>query len=92
MVRIKQLTTINLGDKIMSEWQPIGYRLEAKLTEDNTVIVRNQGQESEHPHLIINIDNRGNIISVCSSDPRAATGSVDGMFIIISLVKEKILT
>ncbi len=75
----------------MSEWQPIGYRLEAKLTEDDTVIVRNQGQESEHPHLVINIGDRGNIIGVRSSDPRAATGSVDGMFIILSMVKEKIL-
>jgi hypothetical protein len=90
MVGNPHLITINFGGKIVSEWQPIGYRLEAKLTEQNTAIVRNQGQLSEQPHLIINID-RGNIVGVRSSDPRAAMGSVDGMFIILSMVKEKLL-
>jgi hypothetical protein len=55
MVGNAHLTTIDFRGKIVNEWQSIGYELEAKLTEPGTAIVRNQGQESEHPHLKIGI-------------------------------------
>lgn len=75
----------------MNQWQDIGYSLEAKLRENSTILVRNQRQKSEYPHLILEIDDRGNIINVRPSDSRASLGSVEGTFFIVNLVKEKLL-
>jgi hypothetical protein len=68
------------------EWQAIGYNLEAKLTEKKAILVRNQGQRSEHPHLIINIDDRNNIVGVKPSNSQAPLGSIEGILMILSQV------
>ncbi|AFY78292.1 hypothetical protein Ple7327_3061 [Pleurocapsa sp. PCC 7327] len=75
----------------MSQWQEIGYGLEAKLTENNSIWVRNQGQQSEHPHLIVTINNQNNITGVQPSDNQATMGSIEGTLLILSQVKDKLL-
>lgn len=74
----------------MSDWQDIGYGLEAKVTESGSVWIRNKGQMSEYPHSTVDVDSQGNIIGFRSSDPRSI-GSIEGRFLLVTLVKEKLL-
>ncbi len=74
----------------MSDWQDIGYGLEAKVTENHSVWIRNQGQKSEYPYLTIDIDSQGNVIGFRSSDPRSLC-SIEARFWLVTLVKEKLL-
>lgn len=75
----------------MSQWQEIGYNLEAKLVNKNLIWVRNQGQQEEYPHLIVSLDDQNNIIGVRPSDSRAAMGSIEGTWMILDRVKERLL-
>ncbi len=75
----------------MSEWQEIGYNLEAKLVNKNLIWVRNQGQQSEDPHLIVNLNDQNIVIGVRPSDSRAAMGSIEGTWMILDRVKERLL-
>lgn len=75
----------------MNVWQDIGFGLEAKLAVNNSVWVRNQGQTNEYPHLLVDFGSQGNITSIRPSDSRASIGSFDGLFLIATLVKERIL-
>ncbi|MEO0845729.1 MAG: hypothetical protein AAFY50_04805 [Cyanobacteria bacterium J06648_1] len=72
----------------MSHWQPIGCGLEAKIAGNQEIWVRNSGQAKEFPHLTLDVDERGQIINLRSSDSRAAIGSIEGLSIIVSLVKD----
>ena len=75
----------------MSQWQKIGYNLEAKLVNKNSIWVRNQGQQEEYPHLIVSLDDRHNIVGVRPSDSQAAMGSIEGTLMILDRVKDKLL-
>ncbi|MDJ0689704.1 MAG: hypothetical protein QNJ41_14470 [Xenococcaceae cyanobacterium MO_188.B32] len=75
----------------MSQWQEIGYNLEAKLVNKNSIWVRNQGQQEEYPHLIVSLDDQNNIIGVRPSDSQAAMGSIEGTLMILDRVKDKLL-
>jgi len=75
----------------MCQWHAIGYRLEAKFADESSIWVRNQGQRSEFPHLIICLDYRGKIAGVRPSDGRAAMGSLEGTHFILEQVKKILL-
>ena len=77
----------------MSQWQEIGFNLEAKLVNKNSIWVRNQGQEGEYPHLIVSLDEdeQNHIVGVRPSDSQAAMGSIEGTFMILQQVKDKLL-
>ena len=75
----------------MSQWQEIGYNLEAKLVNKNSIWVCNQGQQEEYPHLIVSLDDQNNIIGVRPSDSQAAMGSIEGTLMILDRVKDKLL-
>jgi hypothetical protein len=75
----------------MSQWQEIGYNLEAKLVNKNLIWIRNQGQPSEDPRLIVALNDQKNIIGVRPGDSQAAMGSIEGTLMILDQVKEKLL-
>lgn len=72
----------------MNTWQEIGYGLQASL-EKKLVLIRNP-QISEIPQLQLELDSQNNIIDFRSLNGRSA-GGVEARYLIISLVKEKIL-
>lgn len=76
----------------MNNWQAIGYNLEAKIAENQEIWVRNQGQTHEFPHLTLDIDHQGNLKNLRSSNSRDAIGSIEGLCMIVTLVKENLLT
>jgi hypothetical protein len=75
----------------MSQWQDIGYNLEATLVHKNLIWIRNQGQQEEYPHLIVSLNDQNNIIGVRPSDSQAAMGSIEGTLMILEQVKQKLL-
>ena len=76
----------------MGNWQAIGYNLEAKITETQEIWIRNQGQKNNFPHLTLDIDSQGNVRNLRSSNSCAAVGSVEGLSMIVTLVKEHLPT
>jgi hypothetical protein len=75
----------------MSQWQEIGYNLEAKLVNKNLIWVRNLGQQSEYPHLIVNLNDQNLITGVRPSDSQAVMGSIEGTLMILDRVKNQLL-
>jgi hypothetical protein len=75
----------------MSQWQEIGFNLEAKLVNKNSIWVRNRGQQSEYPHLIVSLNDQNMITGVRPSDSQASMGSIEGTLMILDRVKDKLL-
>ncbi|MDJ0745753.1 MAG: hypothetical protein QNJ32_20650 [Xenococcaceae cyanobacterium MO_167.B27] len=75
----------------MSQWQEIGYNLEAKLVNKNSIWVRNKEQQEEYPHLIVSLNDQNKITGVRPSDTQAPMGSIEGTLMILDRVKDKLL-
>ncbi|RMG15717.1 MAG: hypothetical protein D6728_00150 [Cyanobacteria bacterium J055] len=55
----------------MSQWQPVGNGLEAKVTNSGKVLVREEGEyNDEYPHYTLEFDSDGNIIDYHYSESR----------------------
>ena len=74
---------------IAINWLEIGYGLEAKIIPNNSVLIRNK-QISNIPQLRLELDNQNNIIDFSSCNGLSA-GGVEARYLIINLVKEKML-